>query len=214
MIKVIVADDHDVVRKGIISVLAKERDIEIVGESRDGSQALDACLEQRPDIVILDITMPEMNGIVASKAIREVCPSTRVIIMSMHVEDDIIYEALKSGASGYVLKEGVIDELVDAIRVVTDGGTYLSPDVASTVVRRLLEGGDKEKESSLSALSNREMQVLQLLSEGKTSREIANQLGISHKTVDNHKSNIMKKLDIYDVPTLVRYALKTGISKL
>ncbi len=214
--RVVLADDHAIVRRGIISILSRRDDIEVVGEASDGSKALDVCLETRPDIVILDITMPEMNGIVATKAIKELCPEASVIILSMHVEDDIVVEALRSGASGYVLKEGLLDELMEALRVVGEGGTYLSPEIASVLVRKLLDrnGGSSRDRATLDILSVREMQVLQMISEGNTTKEIASQLGLSPKTVDNHKANIMKKLEIYDVPTLVRFALKTGISKL
>ncbi|MBU1671859.1 MAG: response regulator transcription factor [Actinobacteria bacterium] len=214
--RVVLADDHAIVRRGIMSVLSRLGDVVVVGEAADGSKALDMCLQTRPDIVILDITMPEMNGIVAAKAIRELCPDTSIIILSMHVEDDIVVEALRSGAAGYVLKEGLLDELTEAVRVVGEGGTYLSPEIASVLVRKLLDrdGASSRDRAPLDILSVREMQVLQMLSEGKTTKEIASQLGLSPKTVDNHKANIMKKLEIYDVPTLVRFALKTGITKL
>ncbi|MFH1150856.1 MAG: response regulator transcription factor [Actinomycetota bacterium] len=214
--RVVLADDHAIVRRGIMSVLSRLGDVVVVGEAADGSKALDMCIQTRPDIVILDITMPEMNGIVAAKAIRELCPDTSIIILSMHVEDDIVVEALRSGAAGYVLKEGLLDELTEAVRVVGEGGTYLSPDIASVLVRKLLDrnGGASRERAPLDILSVREMQVLQMLSEGRSTKEIASRLGLSPKTVDNHKANIMKKLEIYDVPTLVRFALKTGITKL
>ena len=214
MIKTIIADDHAIVRKGIIAAFATEKGVEVVGQASNGNEAVELCQKLCPDIVILDIAMPEINGITATRLIREICPGTRVIIMSMHFEDDIVVDALRSGASAYISKGGSLDELSTAIQVVTSGETYLSPKVSSLVVKKLLEKKGTMKKLSADILSTRELEILQLTSEGRTAKEIAQLLSISPKTVDNHKAKIMKKLDIHDIPSLVRFAIKTGISEL
>jgi DNA-binding NarL/FixJ family response regulator len=214
MIRLIVADDHAIVRKGIIAALAPEKGIEVVGQAKNGNEALELCQQLHPDITVMDIAMPEMNGSIATRLIKEVCPDTRVIIMSMHFEEDTIVEALRSGASAYIFKGDSLSELTDAIRAVSRGNNYLSPRVSSTIVEQLLDKKGARQKLSVDILSTRELEVLQLISEGKTSREIGQLLSISPKTVDNHKANIMKKLDVHDVPSLVRFAIKAGITEL
>jgi DNA-binding NarL/FixJ family response regulator len=214
MIRLIVADDHEIVRKGIIAAFAPDKDIEVVGQAENGNQAVELCQRLQPDIAILDIAMPEMNGTIATRLIREICPETRVIIMSMHFEDDTIIEALRSGASAYVFKGDNLSELTGAIKAVNEGNNYLSPKVSSMVVRKLLERKGARVELSVDMLTTRELEVLQLTAEGRTAKEIGILLNISPKTVDNHKANIMKKLDIHDIPSLVRFAIKAGITEL
>jgi DNA-binding NarL/FixJ family response regulator len=214
MIRLIVADDHEIVRKGIIAAFAPDKSIEVVGQAENGNQAVELCQQLQPDIAILDIAMPEMNGTIATRLIGEVCPETRVIIMSMHFEDDTIIEALRSGASAYVFKGDNLSELTGAIKAVSEGNNYLSPKVSSLVVRKLLEKKGARKELSVDMLTTRELEVLQLTAEGRTAKEIGQLLNISPKTVDNHKANIMKKLDIHDIPSLVRFAIKAGITEL
>ena len=214
MLRLIVADDHAIVRKGIVAALTPDKGVEVVGQAGNGNEAVELCRQLRPDIAILDISMPELNGNIATRLIGEVCPDTRVIIMSMHFEEDTIVEALISGASGYIFKGDDLGELTNAIRAVSRGDNYLSPRVSSLVVRQLLAKKGARKELSMDILSTRELEVLQLTAEGKTAREIGNLLNISPTTVDNHKANIMKKLDIHDIPSLVKFAIRAGITVL
>ena len=214
MLRLIVADDHAIVRKGIVAALTPDKGVKVVGQAGNGNEAVELCRQLRPDIAILDISMPELNGNIATRLIGEVCPDTRVIIMSMHFEEDTIVEALMSGASGYIFKGDDLGELTNAIRAVSQGDNYLSPRVSSLVVRQLLAKKGARKELSMDILSTRELEVLQLTAEGKTAREIGNLLNISPKTVDNHKANIMKKLDIHDIPSLVKFAIRAGITVL
>jgi DNA-binding NarL/FixJ family response regulator len=214
MIRLIVADDHAIVRKGIIAALAPEKDIQVVGQARDGSEAVELCRQLHPEIAVMDLAMPEMNGSIATRLIKEICPGTSVIIMSMHFEDDTIVDALRGGASAYIFKGDSLGELTTAIRAVSKGNNYLSPKASSMLVHKLLEEPGARQNLSVDMLSTRELEVLQLTSEGKTSREIGELLNISPKTVDNHKANIMKKLDLHDVPSLVRFAIKAGITEL
>lgn len=214
MLRLLVADDHAIVRRGIVATLAPDRGVEVVGQAENGNDAVELCRQLNPDIAILDIAMPEMNGIIATRLLGEVCPDTRVIIMSMHFEEDTIVEALRSGASGYLFKGDDLSELTSAILAVSKGENYLSPKVSSLVVRQLLAKKGARRELSVDMLSTRELEVLQLTAEGKTAREIGNLLSISPKTVDNHKANIMKKLDIHDIPSLVKFAIRAGISEL
>ena len=214
MLRLIVADDHAIVRKGIVAALTPDKGVEVVGQAGNGNEAVELCRQLSPDIAILDISMPELNGTIATRLIGEACPGTKVIIMSMHFEEDTIVEALMSGASGYIFKGDDLGELTNAIRAVSRGDNYLSPRVSSLVVRQLLAKKGARKELSMDILSTRELEVLQLTAEGKTAREIGNLFNISPKTVDNHKANIMKKLDIHDIPSLVKFAIRAGITVL
>jgi DNA-binding NarL/FixJ family response regulator len=214
MLRLLVADDHAIVRRGIVAALTPDRGVEVVGQAENGNEAVELCRELNPDIAILDIAMPEMNGTIATRLIGEVCPDTRVIIMSMHFEEDTIVEALRSGASGYIFKGDDLNELTNAILAVGRGDNYLSPKVSSLVVRQLLAKEAARKELSVDMLSTRELEVLQLTAEGKSAKAIGDLLHISPKTVDNHKANIMKKLDIHDIPSLVKFAIRAGITEL
>jgi DNA-binding NarL/FixJ family response regulator len=211
---VLLADDHELFREGMKAVLAREKQIEIVAEASTGGKAVDLCMKLCPDIAIVDIDMPEMNGVLATKAIRKVCGNTRVLILSMIMDEDTVAEALNSGACGYVLKDSAIEELLLAIKAVMEGDTYLSPKVATMVVHRLLIDKEGGKTSALDLLSTREQEVLQLIAEGKSTREIAEHLYLSPKTVENHRANIMRKLDIKDIPSLVKFAIRSKLTSL
>ena len=212
-ISVVIADDHRMFRQGLRSVLENEDGISVVGEAENGSQAVELCTELSPEVVVLDVTMPEMSGIVAAKLLQELGQSAKVIFLSMHMDETYIVEALRSGASGYVLKESAVDELVYAIKVVNEGGTYLSPRVTTLVVAKLSGGGLKGETSIFDILSNREVEILQLLCEGKSGKEIADTLVLSPKTVENHRANIMNKLEIRDIPSLVKFAIRMGLTQ-
>jgi DNA-binding NarL/FixJ family response regulator len=213
--RVFLVDDHAIIRDGLRLILESQGDISIVGEASNGRQAVREVSKICPDIVIMDIAMPELNGIDATVQINESCPSTHVIILSVLDTSEYIFEALKAGAKGYILKESAGEEVVKAIRRVQTGQHYLSQEISEKVVTDYIkQRGDTEEKSQIKTLSKREREILQLIVEGKSSAEIAHILFISPKTVDTYKSRLMQKLDIKDIPTLVRYAIKHGISPL
>lgn len=212
-IRVVIADDHRMFRQGLKAVLEGDDDIRVVGEAENGSQAVELCGELHPDIVVLDVTMPEMSGIIATRLLKGLGDSTKVVILSMHVSETYVVEALKNGARGYVLKDSAVDELAFAIKVVHGGGTFLSPKAATVVVEKLVAGGANKGKMVFDILSQREVEVLQLLCEGKSGRQTAEILCLSPKTVDCHRANIMGKLDIRDVPSLVKFAIRMGVTE-
>jgi len=209
-IDVLIADDHKMFREGLKAVLGSESGICVVGEAEDGARALETCEQLSPDVVLMDVTMPEMNGLTACSLIRKRCPGTRVLMLSMHLRETYILEALKGGASGYVLKDDAADELVLAICTVARGERYLSPRIVTLVVERLLST-NPESNQLFGLLSDREQETLQHLCEGKSTKEIAEILGISPRTVENHRANIMDKLGVHDIPTLVKTAIEAGL---
>lgn len=210
-IDVIIADDHMMFRQGLIAVLKSDPEVEIVGEAETGSEAVDMCEELGPDIAVVDITMPEMNGFIAARLILDSCPGTRVLMLSMHLNEAYILESLRSGAMGYVLKDSACEELLKAIKAVYAGDTYLSPKATTILTRGLVAEERVKKESIFDMLTTREQQILQLIVEGNTTRRTAEILDLSPKTVENHRANIMRKLNIHDVPTLVRFAIRSGL---
>lgn len=209
-IDVLIVDDHKMFREGLKAVLEPESGIRVVGEAENGTRAVEACEQLSPDIVLMDVTMPEMNGLIACNLIKKRCPGTRVLMLSMHLKETYILEALKGGASGYVLKDDAADELVQAICTVAGGERYLSPRIVTLVVERLLSA-NPESDPLFGLLSDREQEVLQLLCEGKSTRQTAERLVISPRTVENHRAKIMDKLGIHDVPTLVKTAIEAGL---
>jgi len=209
-IDVLIVDDHKMFREGLKAVLGPESGICVVGEAEDGARALETCEQLSPDVVLMDVTMPEMNGLTACSLIRKRCPGTRVLMLSMHLRETYILEALKGGASGYVLKDDAADELVLAICTVARGERYLSPRIVTLVVERLLST-NPESNQLFGLLSDREQETLQHLCEGKSTKEIAEILVISPRTVENHRANIMDKLGVHDIPTLVKTAIEAGL---
>lgn len=206
-IRVMLADDHVIVRQGLKALL--ERDgFDVVGDASNGHEAIEMVERLHPEIAVLDISMPLLNGIDAARRILQVSPRTKVIMLTMCTEEHYVFEALRAGVSGYVLKTKAAGELVEAIGVVVKGETYLSPGVSRTVVNGYLANS----ETPVDPLTPRERQVIQLVSEGKTTKEIAFLLGISIKTADSHRTNLMEKLNIHDVAGLVRYAIRHGIT--
>jgi len=212
-INVVIADDHRMFRQGLKSVLEEDGDIRVIGEAENGSQAVGLYGELRPDVVVLDVTMPEMSGIIATRLLRDLDDSAKVVILSMHVSETYVVEALKSGARGYVLKDSAVDELVLAIKAVHGGGTFLSPKAATIAVEKLVAGDAKKGQMVFDILSHREVEVLQLMCEGKSVKEAANILGLSPKTVDSHRANIMGKLGVRDLPSLVKFAIRMGVTE-
>jgi DNA-binding NarL/FixJ family response regulator len=209
-IDVLIADDHKMFREGLEAVLEPESGICIVGEAENGALAVEACVRLSPDVVLMDIAMPEMNGLIACSIIRKRCPGTRVLMLSMHLKETYVLEALKGGASGYVLKDDAADELVLAVCTIAEGERYLSPRIVTLVVERLLSV-NPESNPLFGLLSDREQEILQHLCEGKSTRETAERLVISPRTVENHRANIMEKLGIHDVPTLVKTSIEAGL---
>jgi len=205
-VRVLVADDHQIVLQGLKTILSREG-LEIAGEASNGSEAVSRAMDLQPDLVVMDISMPVMTGIEAAAQIRRALPSAKVILLTVHTENRYILEALKSGIRGYVLKSRAASELIEAIHEILNGRIYLSPGISQTVVEAYLQQNSEESES----LTHRELQVLQLVAEGRTTKEIAASLGVSAKTADSHRSNIMHKLNMHTVAELVRYAIRRGL---
>jgi len=212
VVRVLLADDHAIVRAGVRMLLETEPDLEIVGEAENGREAVEMANELQPDIVVMDISMPEMDGFEATKHVKASLPECEVLVLTMHDNEQYFFQALNAGASGYVPKKAAPVALVSAIRAVRDGGVYLHPTVARSVVgdylRRVEEGGERE---SYDGLTEREREVLTLIAEGDTSREIALALNISVKTVESHRANIMEKLNLHNRIDLTRYAIRMGL---
>lgn len=204
-IRVVVADDHQLVREGIRAVVARADDIEIVGEATSGSEALELARREQPDVMVLDITMPDFSGLEVTETVRHELPDTEVVMLSMHSDPSVIREAIDRGARGYVLKGSVADELLLAIRSAQQGATFLT-----TVASDSLLLDDPSREGGRANLTDREWEVLQLIGEGLTNRAIGARLGISVKTVERHRTNLMAKLDAHSVVELVRIGIKLG----
>lgn len=214
-IKLILADDHAVVRSGLRMLLEARPDIEIVGEAETGKEALEKVETLHPHVVLMDIQMPDMNGIEAARHIKENAPDTAVLALTMFEDDHYFFEMLKAGASGYVPKRAAPDELITAIRTVSRGEVFLYPSLATRLVQNFLGEVEPDEEESLyEELTPREREVLVLIAEGLTNPEIADKLVISVKTVDRHRENIMRKLNLHSRIDLVKYAIKLGLIEL
>ena len=212
MTTVILADDHAVVRDGLHVLLEAHSDISVVGDAANGRQAVRLALQLHPDVVVMDIAMPELNGIEATQHIHDASPSAKVLILSMHSTTEHIFRALQAGARGYLLKDSAGTEVVDAVRAVHAGRRYLSQKIASTVLDDYIS--ERSRASPLDSLSPRERQILQLVAEGKSSAEAAALLFLSPKTVDTYRSRMMQKLGIGDLPGLVKFAIQHGVTQL
>lgn len=211
-IRVYLVDDHTMVRQGLAALVTDEPDMEIVGQCGDGLTAIREIGQLKPDVVILDITLPGLNGLDVCRQISRKCKgSTSVLVLTMHADEEYVVRSLQNGASGYLLKEAAADQLNQAVRSVAEGELYLGPGISSRVLQRLAEGDQNDPYGTLTA---RERQVLQQIAEGKTNRQVAEGLGVSIKTVDTHRTRLMKKLGIHDQTTLVKYALRKGIVRL
>jgi DNA-binding NarL/FixJ family response regulator len=212
-ITVLLAEDHQVVREGFRSLLEHERDLEVVGEAATGREAVQLTRKLRPAVVVMDIAMPLLNGLEATRQIRKDFPDTRVLILSAHNDDAYFEQAIELGAAGFLLKQTSYDNLAAAIREVQKGNTFFSPAISKRLQGRnqkaLDRGGQLKKKSN--RLSSREVEILQLIAEGKPNKQVAAELGVSFKTVDKHRQHLMAKLDIHDVAGLTRYAIAEGI---
>jgi len=200
-------------RHGLSKSFQNETDIEVVGQAKDGRTTVELVKELKPDIVIMDIGMPDLNGIEATRQITEYHPKTKVIGLSMHSSKNFIIEMFRAGAAGYLLKDCEFDELVKAIRVVMENKTYISPAISDVVVENYMRKSGEAQESAFSILSKREREVLQLLTEGKTTKQIAKRLHISSKTVEAHRLNMMNKLKMDSIAQLTKYAIQEGLTQ-
>ena len=205
-ISVLLGDDHPLVRHGVRRLLERE-EFDVVAEGSDGLQVVALAEQHRPDVIVLDISMPNLNGIGAVRELSRVAPQARVIILTMHTEEHYVLEALRAGVKGCVSKTQAPEHLLQAIREVCRGGVYLSPSVSGVVVQGYLA----KSESPLDPLTARERQVLQLIAEGKTTKEVSSILGVSVKTGESHRTSLMSKLDLHSTAALVRYAIRSGL---
>lgn len=212
-IRIILADDHQIVREGLCSLLENESDIEVLGEAGNGRATVEMAQKLKPDVVVMDLAMPDLNGIEATRQILTNAADVKVLALSMHSDKRFILGALQAGASGYVLKDCAFEELARAIRTVVTNQTYLSPRIADIVVERYVRH-QPSPAYPWSALTPREREVLQLIAEGATVKKIAFILGVSHKTIETHREQIMRKLNVYSIAELTKYAIREGLTSL
>lgn len=213
MIRILLTDDHNIFREGIRSLLDKEHDLEIIGEASSGRESVKLAEELKPDIIVMDITMRDLNGIEATKRIKSENPKIKIIALSMHLVDNILIQAFKAGISGYILKDASRLELIEAIRTVHLGHQYISAEISDILVEAIQIGTGSTKPGD-SPLTSRENEILQLIAEGKTIKQIASELFISPKTVASHRANIMEKLNIHNLPQLTKYAIAAGLTSV
>lgn len=223
--KIVLADDHQLFREGVKRIIELESDMEVIAECADGEEVITVCRNLLPDIVLMDINMPNVNGVEATQAVREHCPDTRVIVLSIHDDEAYVFETLRTGASGYLLKDMEAEDLVEAVRLVARGDAYIHPKVTGKLIdefRRLSDGeGASGRFRTMplnsgwrNVLTRREMEVLKLMAEGRSNRAIGEHLFISEKTVKNHVSSILQKMDVQDRTQAVVKAIKSGWVKL
>ncbi|MBC7235821.1 MAG: response regulator transcription factor [Chloroflexi bacterium] len=215
VIRVLLAEDHTIVRKGLCALLSEERHIQVVGEAETGRQALEKTQELRPDIVVMDISMPDMNGAEATRQIKRQFPEIKILVLSMYTNEEYVLRLLRAGASGYVVKQAAPEELLLAIEAIYRGQAFLSPSISRGVIEKFLQATEEAlPPDKFNELTPREREVLQLIAEGCTNQEIANRLHISIRTVETHRANLMKKLDIHTTAELTQYAIRRGIINL
>ena len=223
-IRVLLADDHDILRHGLKMLLVLQEEISVVGEARTGREAVELAHELHPDVVVMDITMPDMDGLEACQRIRQEQPATQVLMLTMHESEEYFLQALRLGAAGYLVKRAAPTELHMAILAVASGGAFLYPGLAKVLIRNFVAPpidttsagrqeppGDTHRSQELRVLTPREMEVLKLVAEGYTNQQIADQLVISVKTVQAHRANVMEKLGLHDITHLVRFAIRAGL---
>jgi two-component system, NarL family, response regulator NreC len=212
MIRIVLADDHVVMRNGLRLLLERQQNFQVLAEAADGREAVSICEKLRPDVLVLDIAMPNLNGIEAARQVAAKLPHTAIVILSMHADESYVLRALKAGARAYLLKDSAEADLINAIRAVNDGKAFFSPAISKMLVddymRRLEQRG---VEDSYELLTTREREILQLLAEGKANKEVATILNLSLYTVETHRGNILQKLNLHSVPELILYAVRKGV---
>lgn len=214
MIRVLLADDHHIVREGLRGLLEKQNDMEVVGEAQTGREAVRLCRLLKPDIVVMDITMPDLNGIDATRQVLDEGPKVKVIALSMHSDKNFVDGMLRAGVSGYLLKDCASEELIQCIHTVSLGRIYLSPSITPIIVSQFVNPLQKDGMPVDAELSGREREVLQMIAEGRSTKHIADALFISVKTVESHRKNIMRKTGLYTVAELVKFAIRQGLTSV
>ena len=207
-VRVLVADDHTIVRQGLVGILKASEEVEVVAEASDGSEAVEKALKTKPDVAVLDVSMPRLSGIEAARRIHEALPATRLLVLTMHDDEEYILKMVRAGASGYLLKDGAASELLAGIRALKAGKTYFGPHATKALAEAFTRDRPAEPADPYERLTDREREVFQLVVEGKTNPEIGEVLFISAKTVDNHRTRLMEKLGLHSTAELVRYAAR------
>ena len=211
-VRILLADDHNILRDGMRLLLERQPGFVVVGEAADGREIVDLAREQHPDVIVMDIGMPNMNGIEATRRIVEKQPETGVVILSMHYDESYVLRSLKAGARAYLLKDALKAELISAIRAVSEGRSFFSPKISRVLQEDYVQAlARKDADDSYELLTGREREILQLVAEGKTNKEIAGLLNVSLYTVDTHRTHILQKLNLHSVPELILYAVRKGI---
>jgi len=214
-IRVLLAEDHTIVRQGIAALLRTESDMEVVGEASNGIEAIELAKKLVPDVVLMDIGMRHLNGLEATREIKRLFPSMKILVLTMHDNEEWIFQILRAGASGYLIKDLAMTDLITALRAVYHGDSYLSPSISKMVIEEYIRKAEMgEKKGIEDLLSGREREILQLIAEGNSIPQISNLLCISKKTVEAHKTHIMEKLNIHDKVGLIKYAIRSGLTKL
>jgi two-component system, NarL family, response regulator NreC len=212
MIRIVLADDHAVIRRGLRLVLLEQSDFEVVGEANDGREAVRLAETLQPDVVVLDISMPGLNGIEAARQISAKQPNTALVVLSMHSDEGYVLRALKAGVRGYLLKESPESDFIQAIHCVSQGKAFFSPAVSRTLAEDYVrQSQEKDVEDSYDLLTVREREILQLVAEGRSNKEVAATLNLSVYTVETHRSNVMTKLNLHSIPELILYAVRKGV---
>ena len=211
-IKVVLAEDHTIVRQGLRSLLEQQAGIEVIAEAENGRDAVHIAEQLKPDVMLMDFSMPDLNGLEATRQIKQRVPDVKVLILTRHANQEYIKSILRAGASGYLIKKSAVDELINAIKAVYQGDSFLDPSISNMIIEGYLHQSDGETEEE--KITPRQREVLQLIAEGHPNREIASNLHISVKTVDNHRANLMGKLDLNSTADLIQYAIRVGIISL
>lgn len=211
--RILICDDHELFRDGIKAILRAEAGIEVVAEARNGREAVETALRLRPDAVLMDMEMPELNGLEATRRIREAEPAVQVLILTMYAEEELVAQCMQAGAAGYVLKDVPVAQLVYAIQAVSRGGRYMSPEALKGMVEHYVDGSARA-ETRYDLLTAREREILKLLAEGLSAKQVAAHLDLSVKTVDVHKTNLMRKLDVHDRTELIKWAISHKVIRL
>jgi two-component system response regulator NreC len=209
--RIVIAEDHTILRDGLKALISSNTDFEIVGEAQDGLEAIRVINELKPDLVLMDLSMPRMSGIDSIREVKKTCPETRILVLTVHKTEEYVLASLKAGADGYLLKESTHQELLNAIAHVLRGEPYLSPGISGKIILGYLKGKTDEVKSVLDTLTNREKEILKLVAEGYKNKDIAELLFISVKTVEKHRDNLMKKLDLHSAQALTTFAMEHGL---